>query len=110
MSELRMPLCGLADGQKCSEADAKTTADCLGKNKVDMTITDKTKVCEAMNKMTACYPKCYCDDAANKADIDTAKKTMELFSCTFKCGTSSGLRASAFTVFIAAAVSMVAAR
>jgi hypothetical protein len=75
-----------------------------------LVLLDKSKACDAYGKIAACNPKCYCDDTANKAALDVNKKQVETLGCTFKCGTSSGLRASAFTVFIAAAVSMVSAR
>ena len=71
----------------------------------------KAAWCKYYDKSTACYPKCFCDNALNKAAIDAFKKGMETYGCTFKyCGAAAGLRASAFTVFIAAVVSLVSAR
>ena len=74
------------------------------------TSVDKAAWCKYYDKYTACYPKCYCDDALYKASIDAIKKAMETYGCTFKCGAAAGLRASAFTVFVAAVVSLVSAR
>ena len=74
------------------------------------TSVDKAAWCKYYDKYTACYPKCYCDDALYKASIDATKKAMETYGCTFKCGAAAGLRASAFTVFIEAVVSLVSAR
>ena len=74
------------------------------------TSVDKAAWCKYYDKYTACYPKCYCDDALYKASIDATKKVMETYACTFKCGAAAGLRASGFTVFIAAVVSLVSAR
>ncbi len=78
---------------------------------------DKAAQCKYFDKVTACYPKCVCDDALHKASIDATKKSMETYGCTFKCGAAAaaagaaaGLRASAFTVFIAAVVSLVSVR
>jgi hypothetical protein len=75
---------------------------------------DKAALCKYYDKVTACSPKCICDDAAW---IDATKKAMETYGCTFKCGAAAaaagaaaGLRASAFTVFIAAVVSLVSVR
>ncbi len=74
------------------------------------TSVDKAAWCKYYDKYSACYPKCYCDDALYKTSIDATKKAMEGYGCTFKCGPAAELRASAFTVFIAAVVSLVAAR
>ena len=71
---------------------------------------DKAAQCKYFDKVTACYPNCVCDDARHKASIDATKKSMETYGCTFKCGAAAGLRASAFTVFIAAVVSLVSVR
>jgi len=76
------------------------------------TSVDKAAWCKYYDKYMACYPKCYCDDALYKSTIDASKKSMEIYGCTSKCGVAAaaGLRTSAFTVFIAAVVSLVAAR
>ena len=44
----------MADGQKCTETDVKTMVDSMGKNKPDMTVTDKTKLCDSMTKVSVC--------------------------------------------------------
>jgi hypothetical protein len=54
-----------------------------------------------------CYPQCRCDDKLYKDEVDSYKKAQ--YGCKFKCANSvlaasSALSASAFTVFIAAAV------
>jgi hypothetical protein len=113
-----MPLCRLADGQCTDAAVVKQMTDCV---KAAMPTdaaglaalaTDKTKQCDVQKKSAACQPACYCNDPTNKAAIDKMIKDTETMSpgCTIKCGAASGLRASAFTIFIVAAVSMVASR
>ena len=50
---------------------------------------DKWLQCMYFDKVTACYPKCVCDDALHKASIDATKKSMETYGCTFKCGAAA---------------------
>ena len=74
--------------------------------------TDMAAFCKYAKDLMACYPKCYCDDAAYKSAIDTTVKTYSEapYNCKdIKCGSAAGLRASAFSVFVAAAVALVAA-
>jgi hypothetical protein len=47
-------------------------------------------------------------DAAFTSSLNEMKTFMETFGCKYKCGSASGLRASAFAAFIAAAVSLFA--
>ena len=53
-------------------------------------------------------PRCLCNDAAFTSSLNEMKTFMETFGCKYKCGSASGLRASAFAAFIAAAVSLFA--
>ena len=55
-----------------------------------------------------CWPRCLCNDDALPSSLNEMKMSMETFGCTYKCGSASGLRASAFTAFIEAAVSLFA--
>ena len=74
--------------------------------------TDMAAFCKYAKDTMACYPKCYCDDDAYKSSIDLAVKTYSEapYNCKdIKCGSAAGLRASAFSVFVAAAVALVAA-
>jgi hypothetical protein len=113
-----MPLCRLADGQ-CTDAAVLTKMqDCIkaamptDAAALAALATDKTKQCDLQKKNAACQPACYCNDPTYKADIEKMIKQVETMSpgCTIKCGAASGLRASAFTIFIVAAVSIVASR
>ena len=66
-------------------------------------------VCKLQEQFLACIPKCCCEDAAVIGYLAIAKDYSKSYGCTFKfkCGGAAGLRASAFTVFIAAVVSIV---
>jgi len=98
----------------CAADEATKWSQCTTAIPPPETSVDKAALCKYYDKVTACSPKCICDDAAW---IDATKKAMETYGCTFKCGAAAaaagaaaGLRASAFTVFIAAVVSLVSVR
>ena len=67
------------------------------------------EVCKALKKVMGCYPKCVCDDATVQAQLEPILASAKSADCSVKCGSAAGLRASAFAVFIAAAVALVAA-
>ena len=99
-----------ADGA-CSANDVTKTTECTTALTMPTgTEADpKAAMCTYAKDALKCYPKCYCDDAAN--DVDTGIKELETsYGCSgLKCGSAAGLRASAFSVFVAAAVALVAA-
>ncbi len=100
--------CCLADGA-CSQDEITTLSKCLT-DKGSMTATDTAGACKWIKEYWACYPKCYCDDATYKASIDATIKAYEAYKCSgIKCGSAAGLRASAFSVFVAAVVALVTA-
>jgi len=101
--------CCLADGA-CSADENTKYAKCVT-DKGTATATDNAGVCKYAKELWACYPKCYCDDATYKAGIDVAIKAYkDTYKCTdVKCGSAAGLRASAFSVFVAAVVALVTA-
>ena len=97
----------------CTADDTTKTTACTKKLTDEMIKTPLTKdtVCKFYQDTFACYPACYCDDAALKDSIATAEKTLEDAvkamdggDCTLKCGSGSMLApgmALALTVFAA---------
>ena len=71
--------------------------------------TPSAELCTWMKKAFACYPKCECEKAylvsALKEYKDAPHNCKDL-----KCGSAAGLRASAFSVFVTAAVALVTAQ
>ena len=70
-------------------------------------LSEKSKMCPYYQDMMACYPTCYCNNAAVKSTLDTAKKSSEDamkamgITCSLTCGNgkapSSGTPAQAPT-------------
>ena len=69
----------------------------------------ETETCKALEAMTKCSPKCMVTDAGQKV-VDTAWKDAGCSGSAPKVGSAAGIRASAFTVFVSAAVALVASR
>ena len=55
-------------------------------------LSEKSKMCPYYQDMMACYPTCYCNNAAVKSTLDTAKKSSEDamkamgITCSLTCG------------------------
>ena len=79
-------------------------------NKVESSLDTPEGICNYLRGTYACYPKCYCEAPAVKAMIEQQIKDDKADSgCKdVVCG-SAGLRAGAFSVFVAAVVALVAA-
>ena len=94
------------DGDKhmgsCSEAEATKAMECGAK------IT-ATEGCEMMKQQAACVPKCMITDATQK-EAEASWKAAGCSGDVPKIGSAAGIRASAFTVFVSAAVALVASR
>jgi len=84
----------------CTADDSKAMSECITKWTEESTKTPATKdnICAKTQEMFACYPACYCDDAAMKETIDTtikssaaAVKTVSGEDCALKCGAGSAL-------------------
>jgi hypothetical protein len=84
----------------CTAAETTAMTDCTKKIMDDMIKTPWTKdnYCAKSQSLYACYPACYCDDAAYKETLDLAIKTsadaakaMGGGDCTIKCGAGSAL-------------------
>jgi hypothetical protein len=87
--------------KECTAAELKEQEDCIAKIK-------ETDACKGMQKNAACAPQCYCT-AANIEILEMGASWLSE-PCKVTCGSAAGLRASAFTVFAATAVALVAAR
>eukprot|EP00802_Teleaulax_amphioxeia_P025327 Tamp_26164.p1 GENE.Tamp_26164~~Tamp_26164.p1 ORF type:complete len:118 (-),score=19.29 Tamp_26164:486-839(-) len=90
----------------CSEAEQASMVECSAK----MTATDDQ--CEFMKQMAPCIPKCMITDASKKgmeADWKAAGCSGSVPTIGAS-GSAAGIRASAFTVFVSAAVALVASR
>ena len=92
---------------ECDAAKTKPTG-------TEADLKQSKAMCTYFKDSLGCYPPCYC--AAMKETIDSSIKLMETtYDCDdwlgrgMKCGSAAGLRASAFSVFVAAAVALVAA-
>ena len=92
---------------ECDAANTKPTG-------TEADLKQSKAMCTYFKASLGCYPPCYC--AAMKETIDSSIKLMETtYDCDdwlgrgMKCGSAAGLRASAFSVFVAAAVALVAA-
>ena len=58
--------------------------------KLDMNdLNDKSKMCSYFQDAMACYPACYCNNAAMKSALDKSIKAMGV-TCSLQCGSSSG--------------------
>ena len=97
----------------CTQNEVDTLTECTKKLTDEATKTPVTKdtACTFYQDVFACYPACYCDDAAysdaiaasEKAGQD-AVKLLKGGDCTIKCGSGSMLApgmALALTVFAA---------
>ena len=97
MKSAMIALTLLAAGANAACATAEMTAmtECAKKINEDMTktpVTDLT-ICKTYQDLLACYPTCYCEDAAYKDTRDVTEKTMKEAiesmdggQCTLKCG------------------------
>ena len=97
----------------CTTDDTTAMTECSKKLADEMAKTPLTKdsICKFYQDSFACYPACYCDDAAYKDAIAAAEKAgedaikaMDGGDCTIKCGSGSMLApgmALALTVFAA---------
>ena len=87
---------------ECDAAKTKPTG-------TEADLKQSKAMCTYFKDSLGCYPPCYC--AAMKETIDSSIKLMETtYDCEgMKCGSAAGLRASAFSVFVAAVVALVAA-
>ena len=97
----------------CTTDDTTKMTKCAERLTDEMTKTPITKdsICKYYQDVFACYPACYCDDAAYKDAIAAAEKAgedaikaMDGGDCTIKCGSGSMLApgmALALTVFAA---------
>jgi hypothetical protein len=97
----------------CTADDTTKMTECGKKVTDEMMKTPPTKdtICKTYQDVMACYPACYCDDAAFKDAIATTEKaakdaikTAGGGDCTLKCGSGSMLApgmALALTVFAA---------
>ena len=83
----------------CTADDSKAMTDCMTKITEEATKTPYTKdnICAKTQDMMACYPACYCDDAAYKETLATTMKQSEEAvksvsgeACPLKCGKSAG--------------------
>ena len=97
----------------CTADDTTKMTECAKKLTDEMMKTplDKDSICKYYQDVFACYPACYCGDAAYKDAIaasekagEDAIKAMDGGDCTIKCGSGSMLApgmALALTVFAA---------
>lgn len=108
----------LADGG-CSAKELENTAICSNKltapSGAAAAANNYAAYCAYYKEMMACYTKCHCEDAGSKSSIDgtIASLAGEPYNCKDiqACISAAvGLRASAFTVFVAAAAALVAVR
>ena len=92
------------DPASCSEAEQAKVVECASKLKA----TDDQ--CEMMKQSAPCVPKCMITDATKKA-MEADWKAAGCSGSVPTIGSSAaGIRASAFTVFVSAAVALVASR
>ena len=74
--------------------------------------TDKAAMCKYMKDVSGCQPACFCE-SMSQAEMTIAMaqvKSLGGDGCNPTCGSAAGLRASAFTAFVAGAVALVVAR
>ena len=85
----------------CTQNEVDTLTECTKKLTDEATKTPVTKdtACTFYQDVFACYPACYCDDAAYKDAIDASLKAaddaveaMGGGDCTVKCGSGTGSR------------------
>ena len=86
--------CTADDMTKVEECAAKITA---------------TEGCEMMKQQAPCVPKCMITDATQK-EAEASWKAAGCSGSVPTIGSAAGIRASAFTVFVSAAVALVASR
>ena len=79
----------------CTTADTTAMTECAKKITDEMIKTPVTKdtICKTYQDVLACYPSCYCEDAALKDTRDVAEKAykevveaLDAGQCTLKCG------------------------
>ena len=87
----------------CSEAEQAKVIECAAKIKA----TDDQ--CEMMKQQAPCVPKCMITDATQK-EAEASWKAAGCSGSVPTIGSAAGIRASAFTVFVSAAVALVASR
>ena len=85
----------------CTTDDTTAMTECTNPLTDKWTKTPPTRdtVCKYYQEVFACYPACYCDDAAYKDAIDASLKAaddaveaMGGGDCTVKCGSGTGSR------------------
>ena len=86
-------------GCTTDEVTMTDVTDCTSAITDEMTKTPPTKdtICKTYQDIYACYPSCFCDDAANKdmiedslKQVDDHIKAMDGGECAIKCGSGTG--------------------
>ena len=94
-SMIALTLLAAGANAACTTAATGAMSECMSKIQEDITKTAPTKdtICKTYQDVLACYPSCYCEDAALKDTRDVAEKSMkdaiealDAGQCTLKCG------------------------
>ena len=94
-SMIALTLLAAGANAACTTAETTAMTECTKKITEEQIKTPVTKdtICTTYQDLLACYPTCYCEDAAYKDTRDVTEKTMKEAiesmdggQCTLKCG------------------------